>query len=419
MEKQNKVVFFAESPWQEEYNSGVGRAMEVDRKGLEERGWKVCAVFPKSNKPVGENEFRIDSIRTSLSADPYYLAIIPELAPAEYKRLLEWLKEINPDILYLQGTHSVTDYGYRAGKELGIPVVVRIHTFDKYYIWTAGQNLLHLPLIPLKATLSYLQTKRSTRITMGADLSFFPTEWYFERYCQDTGHDLGHSRSIVLPNLVPEVEIATPSQLDEMHYSLIGRRSSSAKDNFPLILSGVRVTSVKNLEFLIFMMAEIEKLLADSAWPFIHPWLVFTGKCDPKYVLKMKRIAKEKGIERWINFTDELSHELAMTAMQCARIAPIPSFSETRCFVFDEARLCRTLPLVMEGTAMAESADPAQILPDNPKTWAEYILKLLSDVDAYQSLVESGYDRARQQAIPEIYFNRLEAYFESLIKLKN
>lgn len=159
-----------------------------------------------------------------------------------------------------------------------------------------------------------------------------------------------------------------------------------------LILFIGRLTKSKGPQDAILAFKKI-----GSSPPF--PSLSIIGKGEPKFVNKLKLIARKLNLGSKVKFEGFISDQKKLSLLTKSKIVLIPSVREGWNLVATEASACGTVPVAYNVAGLKDSVRSNQtgILTDpNPSALAAAALKVLSDENLRSQLVQNGYKFTRK-----------------------
>lgn len=185
---------------------------------------------------------------------------------------------------------------------------------------------------------------------------------------------------------------------------LLDRRPGTDNERSLLFLS--RLDPKKNVEGLL----KACNLLAKE-WPDLR--LVIAGNGEASYVVGLKKLALELGMEKRVVWMGHIDGEHKAAALAAAQVFVLPSFSENFGIAAAEA-LMAGLPCVLgKGVAIADEVSEAgagiAVEPD-PDSIAQGLRKLLSDDTLRASMAVRATELAREKY-------SVDAMGEKLVKL--
>ncbi len=192
-----KIAMFAESFYPT--IDGVVTCVQVSYDALTAAGHEVTIIAPDPGKH-GEKSDKIPNVRYLKSIEfksykGYYVPIFPS-------RTVKMLKEINPDVIHIQGFTIMALKALRASHVLGIPTVMTFHTMigdaAQYYMpipmsaksseklsWIYLKNLVSRPNVVIAQTQTSVDEMMNHDVTV-KELRIIPTGVDTKRFCPGT-----------------------------------------------------------------------------------------------------------------------------------------------------------------------------------------------------------------------------------------
>jgi 1,2-diacylglycerol 3-alpha-glucosyltransferase len=295
---------------------GVVAAIDILRKGLEERGHEILLIAPDPGK-----ENRIEGVHYIPEKkfgilDGYYLPIFP--SDSIFK-----LKEMDVDVINVHGFAFMAVRGVTSGRLLDIPVVVTFHTpvwdfigeyspLDKELSLNVGWA--YFRRLFKRATAVVAQTpsiaKELTDNNVKADLRIIPT-----------GIDTDTLRPGIDGTLIRE------------RYNIVGKK---------VLIHVGRLCPEKCIDVLIKALAELDDDVV----------LMLVGKGASE--AELKEMTEEAGLTERIIFTGFVSDEELPLHYAAADAAVSSSVYEAQCLAIMDAMACGLPIACPEGRAFVD-----------------------------------------------------------------
>lgn len=242
-----------------------------------------------------------------------------------------WLSSCarNYDLIHIHYLFTfASSYAALCARRNGIPYIIRPLGVLNRYGLTKRRPLLK------KASLRFLegpilQHAAAVHFTSAAE----------QREVESLGYSL--KKGVVIPLATTAFESANPLPLSKLLPEVSGKR---------VILFLSRLDIKKNVEGLLNAFAQIAKQYSDS-----H--LVIAGSGEHAYVVKLKGLAKNLGIQNRISWPGYVQGEIKKALLRDSILFVLPSYSENFGIAVAEA-LAAGLPCVVgRGVALAEQVE--------------------------------------------------------------
>ena len=347
--------------------NGVSTSIETFRKELHALGHTVHLIAPDYQAPSPDESdiLRVPSRRVPLDPEDRFMS---------FSRVMQHLEKFRSeqyDIIHVQTPFVAHYLGLKLSKLLNIPCIETYHTFFEEYLYH------YVPLVPKK-----LMRMVATR---------------FSRHQGNSLHGMvvpSHPMLNVLKNygitthaeVIPtgiEPDSFVPGDREQF------RNNYNIPQDRPVLLFVGRVAHEKNIGFLLQVLLQVRKSVADILF-------VIAGEGPARESLQHE--VKQTGLDDNVKFIGYLNRNTELNS--CYRSADIFIFSsrtETQGLVLLEA-MAQGVPVV--STAELGTRD---VLKEGQGVWiakeeladfSEKIVKMLGDADARKTLSETGRDYA-------------------------
>jgi 1,2-diacylglycerol 3-alpha-glucosyltransferase len=347
--------------------NGVSTSIETFRKELRALGHTVHLVAPDYQTTSSDESdiVRVPSRRVPLDPEDRFMSFNWVI------RHLDKFRSEQYDIIHIQTPFVAHYLGLKLSKALNIPCIETYHTFFEEYLYH------YVPLVPKK-----LMRMVATR---------------FSRHQGNSLHGMvvpSHPMLSVLKNygITTHAEVI-PTGIEPDSFELGDREKFRNNYNIPqdrpVLLFVGRVAHEKNISFLLQVLAEVRKSVADILF-------VIAGEGPAR--TSLQHDAKQLGLDDNIKFIGYLDRHTELNS--CYRSADIFIFSsrtETQGLVLLEA-MAQGVPVV--STAELGTRD---VLKEGQGVWiakeeladfSEKIVKMLGDAEARKALSVSGREYA-------------------------
>lgn len=303
-----KIGFFIDA-YNPRWYFGTEASLEIFRKGLENLGCEVFIYAPKVPGLKDENPrvFRFSSIKV-VKKPEMYLAF-----PLFFKNRLEELSRIaNPklDIVHTHSPFTIGLLGQYIARYQKIPLLYTHHTHLPEYAKIYFKEKIILPRIT-KALISWFANK-----TDGVIAPSYKIKKFLRSY--------GVNKPISI----------LPTGVD---FDFFQKKKLQISPKKKVLLFVGRISKEKNPDFLFQVLKEILKKRKDIVL------LMIGGGPDLE---RLKNLAKELQIDKFIKFTGQVSHQEIPAYYQRADLFVFPSLTETQGLVILEA-MASSLPVVV------------------------------------------------------------------------
>jgi glycosyltransferase involved in cell wall biosynthesis len=184
----------------------------------------------------------------------------------------------------------------------------------------------------------------------------------------------------------------SPNKISVIHsgVNLLPKPSLTGNISGDYILNNGGLDIRKNTDGLIMTFADVHK-----AFPKMN--LVITGD-NPKFVIKLKKLARELGLLDSIIFTGYVSEKNMATLIKNAKCLCYPSLVEGFGFPVLEAFSLGTPVVTSNTSSLPEIAGNAALLvnPEMPKEISGAIIKILNDDKLSLRLKELGHKQVKK-----------------------
>lgn len=261
------------------------------------------------------------------------------------KSVLNKIKEINPDIVHVQGTHYPFNYISRRIPEK-YPVIITVHgIIANEYKYNAGLNFFG-------GFISYLLEKYAFRKAKNIIVC--------SEVMKEQVHKLTDAQVYVVPNGV--------------NCKGIGNINTNIKIKHPSIIYIGLLEKIKGVDVLIKATAIIKEKL-----PYIHVYIAGEGSQEDS----LKQLVADLRLNDIIDFLGYLHDKDKYSYLKSADLCIVPSRYESFGIIILEAMACG-IPIIASGVGnipylLKTQKNGLVVHPDDPKTLACEIIKLIKN----------------------------------------
>ena len=281
----------------------------------------VCA--PKHNG-VGQkmdNYFVLYSDSMYIKSQGYDLAF-PQF-DAEFKKYISLLKI---DLIHLQSPFNLGSFGLNLAKKRNVPCFITFHSQFKQNFYNAVKSEMIANILTKILMVNY--EKATLALTMND-------------FAKNLMREYGVKNQI---EIVPNATNMMPKEFSKEYEDEIVLKHNINRDKFNLIFVG-RFVEVKNVYFIIDTIAGLYEKNQDFEF-------IFLGFGPEEE--KMKKVCKEKGIDKIVKFTGKIDDVNEKSAIiKNADLLFFPSVYDTDGIVKIECACYEVPTLCIEGTGAA------------------------------------------------------------------
>ena len=368
------------------YLSGVVVSIELLAKELLERGHQVFILTPEVQGYKDTSDFKVVRLPSFRFFGKRFA--VPFLS----KRVKKKVKELDLDLIHIQGPYPTGFLGIKLAQGLGLPILMTYHAHVLFYLKTWA-NIWNWPL-------SFI-----ARI-----MTLWIIRWT-SKHCQ-----LIIAPSHFIKNVLRGYGIKTQIEVlptGIKPFSLKSAPLSRSQLGLPregkiLIYVG-RLAKEKNLKMLILAFEEVLKARKDV-------FLVLVG--DGHFRPILEKTVKRKKLEDWVFFLGEKPHGEIGSILKVSDVFAFSSLSETQGLAVAEA-MAVGLPVVVVGEGGAlefiDNKENGLVVPNLPKEFASAILSIIGSSDLASFLGQN----AQKKVIalrPEVVYQEIEGLYSQLTK---
>ncbi|NTU98975.1 glycosyltransferase family 4 protein [Candidatus Falkowbacteria bacterium] len=359
---------------------------------LKSRGHKVIfisAMSPQNKKPIdyykGTKVYRFASVLLPKTEKQLYVSF-----PTS-RKIRKILSDEQIDILHNTIPTPSSVIATKVAKSMGVKIVTHSHS--------QPENIfLHLPKMMPKKALNVVYYKFMHWLYRQADAVIYPSE--FAKRMFPELHD--EVRSEVISN---GVNIERFKKVDASRFFKKFELDRSKKH---LLYVG-RFHPEKSIETLINATPQIIK-----EYPESHVIMAGSGHMEDK----MKRLAKDVGMDKHITFCGRVNDEDLVLAYNAADIFVLPSLAELEGMVVLEAMACGD-PILIADAKYSASTDFVKgngflFKAEDSGDLAEKALVLLRDEKLRQSMAEESLRASREYDINRSVDRILDLFYSLL-----
>ena len=368
---------------------GVPNSIETFRADFEKLGHEVFIFAPKWKGYADKNPnvFRYPSIDIKIKIR------FPLPIPYSWK-INKIIKNLDLDIIHAQHPNLLGNAGARWAKKLArrrggknIPLVFTWHTlYDQYTNF--------VPFIPRKFAAGYM-IRKAVKFANAADAVVVPTD-SITKVLRKWG---------VTKKITPIPTGIKKSELENADGRPI-REKYGVKDEEVLLLVVTRLTSEKNVEFLLRSIIPI--LQEDRKVKFI---LAAEGYLRED----LEKIVKEEKVEDQVIFAGFVPNDVKKNYYAASDIFVFASKSETQGMVLTEA-MYMGLPVVAVNATGANSLvlnnASGFLVKENINEFRNAVEKLINDKDLRQRFGEASQKIARENFTSEICARKMVEVYQ-------
>ena len=298
----------------------LAQGISVETATTDDDGSRAHVTKPLSQRIEEEDAFR------------WYFKKNTEIYKCSWS-FAHWLNSCarNYDLIHIHYLFTFTSsYAAWCARRNGIPYIVRpLGVLNRYGLTKRRPLLKKLSLKFIEGPI--LQHAAAIHFTSTAE------------QCEVESLGYGLKKSVVIPLATTAFESANVLPLSKLLPEASGKR---------VILFLSRLDIKKNIEGLLNAFAQIATQSSDS-----H--LVIAGSGEPAYVVKLKGLAKNIGIDNRISWPGYVQGEIKAALLRDSTLFVLPSYSENFGIAAAEA-LAAGLPCVVgQGVALAEQIERA------------------------------------------------------------
>ncbi len=296
------------------------------------------------------------------------------------------LKNTYLDIIHIHSPFEIGKTGVQYGKKNNIPIIASLHSQIKKDFLDRTKSKL----------ITYIAMKQIMRTLRKAD--YF---WAVNHKVAEIYHSYGLKQ-------LPEVHFNGTDLMfnHDMEAIKTLRKGLMSKGNEKILLFVGRIDFIKNLSFLI---ESLEKLYAEN---FAFQ-MVFIGSGPHENA--MKKMVKTKGISSCVHFVGRVMDRVKLSEYyQAADLFLFPSKYDSSSLVQIEAASQKTPTIFLEHSATADTVTAdvnGYITPDDTTLFANKIMTIFEDPEAYQRVCEQAYKdlyHSWKHVVKEAYDKYLE-----------
>lgn len=378
--------------------SGVVTSINMIEQEMKKRGHQVY-VFTTSK-----------SIQPNENQTLYMLNSIPLLIAKQYKNrvatfysreIAKQIKELNLDIVHTQSEFSLGAFGKIISRKYDIPFIHTYHTMWEDYV--------HY-ITPIKGRNIYLKRlvrKFSRRFLRKAECVITPsnkTAKYLKYKC-----NVKNKPIYVIPTGIDIKPFSKSNFTLEEKNKL--KESLGIKPEEKVILFLGRVATEKSIDVIMNVMPSIF-----NEYPNCKFLIVGDGPSKKD----LQEQAKELNIQDKVIFTGKIPYNDVPKYYNLGDVFVNASLTETQGLTFIEA-MAAGIPVVAKyAPNLSEYIKNGKngILVKKNTDFKNYILKLFNDEKMVNSLINNGYQTAKEYSI-EHFGDKLEMLYTEIIKLHN
>ena len=378
--------------------SGVVTSINMIEQEMKKRGHQVY-VFTTSK-----------SIQPNENQTLYMLNSIPLLIAKQYKNrvatfysreIAKQIKELNLDIVHTQSEFSLGAFGKIISRKYDIPFIHTYHTMWEDYV--------HY-ITPIKGRNIYLKRlvrKFSRRFLRKAECVITPsnkTAKYLKYKC-----NVKNKPIYVIPTGIDIKPFSKSNFTLEEKNKL--KESLGIKPEEKVILFLGRVATEKSIDVIMNVMPSIFNEYSNCKF-------LIVGDGPSKKDLEEQ--AKQLNIQDKVIFTGKIPYSDVPKYYNLGDVFVNASLTETQGLTFIEA-MAAGIPVVAKyAPNLSEYIKNGKngILVKKNTDFKNYILKLFNDEKMVNSLVNNGYQTAKEYSI-EHFGDKLEMLYTEIIKLHN
>lgn len=378
--------------------SGVVTSINMIEQEMKKRGHQVY-VFTTSK-----------SIQPNENQTLYMLNSIPLLIAKQYKNrvatfysreIAKQIKELNLDIVHTQSEFSLGAFGKIISRKYDIPFIHTYHTMWEDYV--------HY-ITPIKGRNIYLKRlvrKFSRRFLRKAECVITPsnkTAKYLKYKC-----NVKNKPIYVIPTGIDIKPFSKSNFTLEEKNKL--KESLGIKPEEKVILFLGRVATEKSIDVIMNVMPSIF-----NEYPNCKFLIVGDGPSKKD----LQEQAKELNIQDKVIFTGKIPYNDVPKYYNLGDVFVNASLTETQGLTFIEA-MAAGIPVVAKyAPNLSEYIKNGKngILVKKNTDFKNYILKLFNDEKMVNSLINNGYQTAKEYSI-EQFGDKLEMLYTEIIKLHN
>jgi len=362
--------------------SGVVTSMSLFRQGLIAAGHEVHIIVPEYGDYEDEEPyvFRFPAIDLSEQVD--FTLVMPFKAP-----MVRTLRGLKPDVIHSQHPIWMGDIAASFARELGVPLVLTMHShYDQY-------ARRYVPIIPGLAGIVLDQIIR-----------------YVHR-CTHVVAPTAGVRNAILREYTTDVPVSvvpTPVGLGQYLDLAPARiRSSVQLESAELLLYTGRLALEKDLDFLLRAFATIA-----AKRPLAHLLIVGRGPQEKR----LRRMAQKLRLSKRVVFTGPVPHSEIPHYAAAADLFVFPGLIEVQPLVLIEAMAAGTPVVAVEAAAQADllAEGGGVLVPPDEHAFADTVLELLQDAPRRRAMGEKAIQIAQHYSVPSATARLVAVYEEAI-----
>ncbi|MCX6806867.1 MAG: glycosyltransferase [Candidatus Berkelbacteria bacterium] len=317
MSKKLQIGIFVEL-WKP-HTSGVINSVTTLVREMQKRGYEVIVFTPYIPHYEDREGFKVIRLKSLL---PFSIKGFRFSRFWLCQGLVDQVRDLNLDLIHIQGPYPTGILGVLLGKKLNIPVVMTYHTNVLLYldIWMTSWKRMFLWFA------KWITLQAIRYVSSGCKLIIAPSK-FIKREIE--GYGIESSKIEVLPTGI-KVPNRLPNQFD-------ARIALGLPIDKLILLYCGRVTKEKNLDMLIDAFEYVSNRRDDVI-------LVIVG--EGFYLSGLKRKVIEKGLKEKVYFVGVIPPDEVWKYYAAADIFVFPSISEVQGLVVQEA-MSTGLPVVV------------------------------------------------------------------------
>lgn len=368
---------------------GVSASIESFRKEFEALGHQVFIFASnwKGYKDENPRVFRYPSIDIELKFK------FP--LPIPYSRKMDKIIEkLDLDIIHSQHPNLLGSAAVRWAKKKNIPLVFTWHTlYDQYTNF--------VPFLPPKIV-AWWAIKNAVKYANKCDQIIVPTE-SMRPIIEKWG--VTNKNIAIIPSGVER-------DLNNPNIGLV-RKKYNIKDDEILLFTNVRLTSEKNVEFLVKVVADILKQ---------NKKVKFMSVGDGYLMPKLKEIFAQAGVSEQTTFCGVVDKSEIKNYFAAGDIFVYSSTSETQGMIITEAMYVGLPIVAINSTGICDLVEDkinGFLVAEKKEKFAEAVGKLVNDSELRKKFSEESARIAREKYTSQICAEKmLEIYQDSIVQLR-
>ena len=360
--------------------NGASLVERDQRMYLEGAGFEVHTVRPSYPEvPVREGDLHLPSVRLP-RAENYRIA--RPFDPWTQRGLDAWIRQVQPEMIYLHGPYQVADKLAVIAKKYGIPYALHVHTHISGYVESRVPEYLW----PIAKSLAL---RRAKRLADGAAVTIFPSVTYEAVFKAETGFN---GPSLVFPSFIQPFPLLGKRELESANYEFRSGHMPLNRVLYPAIVVHSRLENEKNPEYAMRAFMELLNLFIDRPISGMEsPMLIYVGGGTASCKEHLEWLAKEYGISNKVYFAGARSNEEAKRILQTANQCWFLSNTDTQGIVPLEAGYAGVPVFGLEDEPFDEFFGEMKFLavPDNkPGVLARRSYALMSDQRRHSEMAD-------------------------------